>query len=178
MKEMSDTIERRPVQMSISQRYLLLVGTMIVFLLLRCGHNGGRNANALPSPTGRPAPLPTSSITLQVGAATYQPGSTMSVTIKNQNQQTISFFDHRTNCMVLLLEQQVANAWEPVASCKLMIATRIHTLNAGELLEVKLIAPGQWSTGRYRARIDYHVGSTMGNGTSTIAYSSTFRVCW
>ena len=170
--------KRRHVQISISQRYLLPVGTMIVFLLLRCGHSGESHANGLPSPTGPPATSPTSSMRLQVGAKRYQPGSTINVTIKNQNQQTISFVDHQTNCTVLLLERLVATSWKPVALCKLMIATRMHTLSAGEILEVKLIAPGQWPIGRYRARFEYRVGSTMGNGVTTIVSSNTFRVGW
>ena len=157
--------------MRISQRRFLLGGIVVMFLLIGCGSNAGSGAS--PSPTGMP---PTLAVTLQVGAASYQAGSLISVTIKNQSTQAIYFADHRTNCTVLLLERQVASSWEPVALCKLMIMTRLHSLKAGEVLEVKLTTSNQWATGIYRARLDYSFKSDSGVGASTIVYSSSFRL--
>ena len=142
-----------------------------MLLLIGCGSNAG--SGATPVPTGM---TPTPAVTLQVGAASYQPGSSISVTIKNQSTQAIYFADHRTNCTVLLLERQVASAWEPVAPCKLMIMTRLHSLKAGEPLEVKIVTSDQWPTGSYRARLDYSFKSDAGVGAPTIIYSSLFRV--
>lgn len=156
--------------MSLSRRFLLPVGIAILLLLSGCGSNTGNNA-ASPSPTP-----PTDSILLQVGATSYQQESTILVTIRNQSKQTISFADHQTNCTVLLLERQQANAWTPLAPCKLMIKTRLLSLKAGETLEVKLNAPGRWPAGLYRARLDYQMGPGPEAGTSHTAYSSTFPV--
>lgn len=156
--------------MRVSQRRFLLGGIIVVFLLVGCGNNAGSDAAA--SPTGMP---PTSSVTLQVGAASYPLGSTISVKIKNQSTQAIYFADHRTNCTVLLLERQVANSWEPVAPCKLMIMTRLHSLKTSDALEVKLTTTSQWATGLYRARLDYSFKSDTG-GAPTIVYSSSFHL--
>ena len=171
IKDGSDNTEKRSVQMCISQQCLLSVGIVLVFLLAGCGYN--QNSKALSSSTGVPV---TSSVTLQVGATSYGSGSTISVTIKSQSQQTISFVDHQTNCTVIQLERRGANSWEPVAPCMLKIMTRIHKLNVGESLEVKLAAPGQWPTGLYRARLDYGVRSETGGDMSTAVYSSEFHV--
>ncbi|GAC1348905.1 MAG: hypothetical protein NVSMB27_18390 [Ktedonobacteraceae bacterium] len=159
--------------MHIFQQRFLVGGIVVVFLLVGCGSNAG--SGATPTPTGKPTQQPpTLPVTLQVGAASYPLGSVISVTIKNQSGQTISFPDHRTNCTVLLLERQVASSWVPVAPCKLMIVTRIHSLNTGEVQEVKLITSNQWPAGLYRARLDYGVGP--GFGTPKIIYSSEFHV--
>jgi hypothetical protein len=141
---------------------------IIIFLLNGCGYNGGSSA-------AQPSPSPTASdaVILQVGAASYQATSTINVTILNQSSQTISFTDHQTNCTVLLLERQTANSWESVAPCKMMIKTNLHSLKAGETLEVKLNAPGQWAGGSYRARLDYSVGSSA---TLHTVYANAFQV--
>ncbi len=154
-----------------SQQHFLLGGIAVMFLLIGCGNNAGSGAS--PSPTGMP---PTLTITLQASAASYRPGSVISATIKNQSTQAIYFADHRTNCTVLLLERQVPSSWEPVALCKLMIMTRIHSLKAGEILEVKLTTSNQWATGIYRTRLDYSFKSDTGIGAPTIVYSSLFRL--
>lgn len=155
--------------MRVLQQYCLPVGIMVIFLLAGCGNNGVGGTGT--TPTQQP---PTSPITLQVGAARYQPGSTISVTIKNQSNQTVYFSDHKTNCTVLLLERQTANTWTPIAPCRLMIATRIHSLQAGDTLEVKFTTTSQWSTGSYHARLDYSDKAGIGNTVPTTVYSSTF----
>jgi hypothetical protein len=172
--------------MCISRQYLLPVGILVVFLLAGCGYNGeskgsppltgvpATSTTTSPPTSSPPTSPPTSSVALQLGASSYQSSSRISVTIKNQSQQMISFADHRTSCTVLLLERQVTTSWESVAPCKLMIATRIHTLNAGESLLVELAAPSQWPTGTYRARLDYGVGS--GSDMPIIVYASEFTV--
>ena len=160
--------------MRISQRRFLPGSIMVVFLLSGCGYNTG--SGAPPPSGGTPTPPPTSSVTLQVGATSYPLGSVISVTIKNKSGQTIFFADHLTNCTVLLLQRQVANSWEPVALCKLSIATHIHSLKAGESLEVKLTSSEQWPTGPYRARLDYGAGSQAGLGAPKTVYSSEFHV--
>jgi hypothetical protein len=154
--------------MRVLQRYCLPAGIMVIFLLAGCGYNAGGGTGTTPTQP------PTSPITLQVGSARYQPGSTISVTIKNQSNQTVYFTDHKTNCTVLLLERQTANTWEPVAPCRLMIATRIHSLQASDTLEVKLTTTNQWPTGSYHARLDYSNKAGVGNAVPTTVYSSTF----
>lgn len=160
--------------MYVSQRAFLPASILVVFLLSGCGYNAG--SGAPPPSSGTSALPPTPSVTLQVGATNYPLGSVISVTIKNQGGQAIFFADHLTNCTVLLLQRQTANSWEPVALCKLSIATHIHSLKASESLEVKLTSSDQWSAGSYRARLDYGVGSQEGLGAPTTVYSSEFHV--
>ena len=155
--------------MRISQQCFLPVGIVAVFLLAGCGHNAG--SGATPSPTGKPPTLP---VTLQVGATNYQRGSSIRVTIQNQSGQTIYFADHRTNCTVLLLERQTTGPWEPVASCKLMIATRLHSLKTGETSVITIITTDQWPTGHYHARLDYSFQQDAGVNGPTPVYSNMF----
>ncbi|MHB8600546.1 MAG: hypothetical protein ACYDER_27535 [Ktedonobacteraceae bacterium] len=157
--------------MRISQQCFLPVGIVIVFLLAGCGHYAG--SGATPSPTGKPPTLP---VTLQVGATGYERGSSISVTIQNRSGQTIYFADHRTNCTVLLLERQVNNSWEPIALCKLMLATRIHSLKTGETNTVTIVTTAQWSTGHYHARLDYSFNADAGVNGPTLVYSNMFTL--
>ena len=156
--------------MSLSRRVFLPVGIVILLLVSGCGSNAGNGA-ASPSPTP-----PADSVWLHVGATSYQQENTITVTIRNQSKQTISFADHQTNCTALLLEQQHATSWKSLAPCKLMTKTRLLSLKAGETLEVTLHAPGHWPAGLYRARLDYQMGQMPEAGTSHTAYSSTFPV--
>src|SRR6266700_7365165 len=116
--------ERRSALMCVSQRRFLLVGIVFVFLLVGCGQTTGSDATPPPTdvsvtstslqahttssstgtpatphstnvPAAKPAPLPpTFAVTLLLGAASYQRGGIIIVTIKNQSGQTISFADH------------------------------------------------------------------------------------
>lgn len=115
-------------------------------------------------------------VRLLPGALTYQTTSSIQVTITNQSTQTISFTDHRTNCTVLQLERRVARSWKPIAPCERMIATRLHTLEAGQKMEVALTAPGRWPEGIYRARLDYLIGSAGDSGTEKTIVSREFRI--
>jgi hypothetical protein len=170
------------VLMHVSQRCFLLGCIVVAFFLAGCAYNAESNATPPPTSTRSTSPTapiptaPTDSVTLQVGAASYQLGSDMSVTIKNQSRQAISFADSRTDCTVLLLERQGADSWEPVAPCARKFKPRLHSLKAGETLEVKFAISDQWPTGRYRARLDYYVGSEMKGGGATTVVSSVFRV--
>lgn len=168
MEDACSCDKRKAVLMRVLQQYYLPVGIMVLFLLAGCGNNAGGGTGTTPTQP------PTTPVTLQVGSARYQPGSTISVTIKNQSNQTVYFSDHKTNCTVLLLERQTANTWTPVAPCRLMIATRIHSLQAGDTLEVKLPTTSQWPTGSYHARLDYSDKAAIGNAAPTAVYSSTF----
>lgn len=184
-----------------SQRWLVPIGIMLMVLLIGCGHNDGSasgsgtggsptgsgngvtpTSNATPSgPASRPtqpsSQPPTSGVILQVGAASYTPGSTVHVTIKNQSNQAINFADHLTNCTVLTVQRQVGGSWQAMAPCRLEIMTRLHTLNAGASLDVSINTAGPWPAGVYRARLDFRSGSDIappgGGGT---VYSSEFSL--
>lgn len=160
---------REAHSMTIFQRRFLPVGAVVVFLLAGCGYSAG--SGVPPSPTGGPPTLP---VSLQAGAAMYQRGSPIRVMIKNLSGQTIYFADHRTNCTVLLMELQVADSWEPVAPCRLMIATHIHALPTGETSVITITPSNQWPVGHYRARLDYSLKSGAGLGTLTPVYSNMF----
>jgi sarcosine oxidase gamma subunit len=78
---------------------------------------------------------------------------------------------------VLRLERQAAHAWELVAACQRMLATRVHTLPAGQSRDVLLTAPGQWPQGVYRARLDYTLPATEGSAAAQkTSVSCTFRI--
>lgn len=159
--------------MRVSHRHFLFGSIAVVLLLVGCGSNTGAGGST-PPPTGVPTRPPTRPVVLEVGAASYSPGSVVSILIKNQGQQPIFFADHRTNCTVLLVERLVGSSWQALAPCRLMIATRVHSLQAGATLEVKLSTSNQWPAGRYHARLDYGIGSQTGLSTPTAVYSSEF----
>lgn len=164
--------ERKVVLMHLSQRCFLSTALVFVVLLVGCGHSAGSaGSGATPSSTGKPPTLP---VILQVGAASYSRGSSISVTIQNQSEHTISFADHRTNCSVLLLERQTSGSWVPVAPCKLMLATRLHFLPSGETSVITIITSDQWPAGYYHARLDYGFQSDSGMHGLTPVYSQQF----
>jgi hypothetical protein len=90
-------------------------------------------------------PASTGSVTLRTDAPTYRTGDAISVTLSNQSLQTILFPDHLTNCTVVLLQRQVNESWESNNVCKLMIVTRMHSLDAGNSLTVRLGSTVQWN---------------------------------
>ncbi len=162
--------------MHLFRRPMLSVGIIVLLFLKGCGYSGGSGDTP---PATSPSVPPTDLVVLLVGAASYQAGETVRVTISNQGKHTISFPDHKTNCTVLLFEHQVDSSWEAVAPCKLMIMTRLHSLQAGATLDVALVPSPGWPAGTYRAKLDYSVQSRVpnkGSGTPKTVYSSEFRV--
>ena len=157
--------------MFIPHKRFLPAGFILVLLMAACGHNA--SGGATPSPTEKPPTLP---VTLHVVATGYSQGSTISVTIQNQSGQTIYFADHRTNCTVLLLERQVNGTWEPVAPCKLMLATHIHSLKTGESSTIPITTTTQWLTGHYQARLDYNFKADADVNGPTPVYSNMFTL--
>src|SRR5438128_1298855 len=142
-------------------RLLVIVSIFVALALLAdCGQNSsntGAQADAHePSPTPAATTAttaPTNAVTLHVGAAVYHTNDTIEVILSNASNSTIFFSDHLTNCTVIQLQRQVNGSWEAVNKCLLMIATRLHTLDAGQSLTVKLIpsANRPWSVGLYQA---------------------------
>ena len=151
---------------------LLLVSTSLV----GCGTNA-TNGTAVPATltTASPSPASTGSVTVGADAPTYKIGDAIAVTLSNQSLQTILFPDHLTYCTVVLLQRQVNESWESINLCKLMIVTRMHSLDAGHILMVKLVAPpNQWMPGLYRVKLSYGM-SQQSNHLITI-YSAVFQV--
>src|SRR5947209_9853276 len=140
------------------QRMLVITGIfMLLALLADCGQNssstGAQADGNKPSPNPAATTAPTNAVTLHVGAASYHANDTIEVTLSNASTSTIFFPDHLTNCTVIQLQRQVNGSWETVNKCLLMIATRLHTLDAGQSLSVKLVpsANRPWSVGLYQA---------------------------
>ena len=162
--------------MHLFRQQMLAVGIIVLLFLEGCGYNGG-SGDTPPAPS--PSVPPTGLVVLHVGATSYQAGETVRVTIRNQGTHTISFSDHKSNCTVLLFEHQVGSSWEAVAPCKLMIMTRLHSLQAGATLDVALVPSLGWPAGTYRAKLDYSAQSSVPNassGSQKTVYSSEFRV--
>jgi hypothetical protein len=171
--------------MRIHRLFLIAGVIMIAAQLTGCGQNvstgGGTNATPtnVPSPTVTNTPLPTASngpVTLRVGATTYHPTDTISVTLSNQSTRAIYFPDHLTNCTVILLQHQVNEGWQNINMCKLMTLTSLHKLEAGKSLMVDLTSPSSpWAVGLSRATLRYGTSQTFG-GLATTLYSAGFQV--
>ena len=180
-------------------RLLIIFSALtVVAVLAGCGLNTTTNATGLSTTTAEPSstaatkasPMTTSSsisavrtgpVTLYVGAQFYRTGDTISVTLSNQSNQTIYFPDHLTNCTVILLQRQkvqsvvAANGQAIIDACRLAIATRMHSLGAGQRLVVRLAAPlDGWPPGFYRATLSYRM--SLNGGPSTTIRSAVFTV--
>jgi hypothetical protein len=170
---------------------LITFGTITVLVLLAgCGPNTSTGATSLPTTTIGPSTTATSAstqavrtgpVTLHTDAPFYRTGDTISVILSNQSSQTIYFPDHLTNCTVILLQRQKVqplageNGQAGINPCRLGIATRIHSLDAGQRLVVRLVAPfNGWLTGFYRATLSYR--TPLNAGPSTTIYSAAFTV--
>ena len=172
-------------------RLLITCGTMTVLAFLAgCGPNTSNGATGLPTTTTVPSTTATSTstqavrmgpVTLHTDAPFYRTGDTISVTLSNQSSQTIYFPDHLTNCTVILLQRQKVqpladeNGQAGINPCRLGIATRIHSLGAGQRLVVSLVAPSNgWLTGIYRATLSYR--TSLNAGPEMTIYSAAFTV--
>lgn len=170
---------------------LITFGTITVLALLAgCGPNTTNGTTSLPTTTTGPSTTATSDstqavrtgpVTLHTDAPFYRTGDTISVTLSNQSSQTIYFPDHLTNCTIILLQRQKVqplageNGQAGINPCRLGIATRIHSLDAGQRLVVRLVAPfNGWLTGIYRATLSYR--TSLNAGPSTTIYSAAFTV--
>jgi hypothetical protein len=137
---------------------LLIVCILLALTMLEgCGHNATTGASVAPTMTAEPSrPAGSGFVTLRTDASTYRTSDAISVTVSNQRAQTIQFLDHLTDCTVVLMQRNVNGSWESINLCKLMIVTRVHTLEPGQSLAVKLVAPAnQWLPGLYRISFSY-----------------------
>jgi len=149
---------------------IIIVAITAIVLFSACGQPQAETGNA-PMPTATNGP-----VTLEVAATSYHTNDTISVTLKNQETQTIYFIDHLTNCTVLLLQRQVNGNWIDVNICESSGHSTWHTLDAGQTLNVKLTPPpnSSWSTGLYRATLSYRLGQEY--TALTAIYSAGFQV--
>jgi hypothetical protein len=149
---------------------LLLIVCLLLILtsLVGCGYNATNGAAV-------PPPASTGSVTVGADAPTYRTGDAIAVTLSNQSLQTILFPDHLTYCTVVLLQRQVNESWESINLCKLMMVTRMHSLDAGHSLRVRLAATSnQWAPGLYRVKLSY--GAPQQSSHSITIYSAVFQV--
>jgi hypothetical protein len=170
-------------------RVLLIMGLMLIpALLAGCGQQsssgGGTNATPtltpVPSPAVTKPPFPTATtgvVSLRVGAMSYYPTETISVTLSNQSTQAIYFPDHLTNCTVIQLQRQVHGTWKDVNACLLLTPTRLHRLDASKSLTVALVsrAARPWAVGLYHATLRYNTAQPFGVLTMTID-SARFQI--
>lgn len=118
---------------------------------------------------------PTNGVRVTLDKAGYSAGGTAVVTIANGLTATISTTDHKTNCSIVQLEQLVGGAWQAVAPCRSMMATRIVDLASGSTTTQQIGIP-QGQPGTYRVSFVYSIGGGDAAGQSTTIYSSTFTV--
>ncbi|HLX59405.1 MAG TPA: hypothetical protein VKR83_20495 [Ktedonobacteraceae bacterium] len=172
-------------------RSLIIFGTIAAMvLLIGCGQptttgtTGLFTATTTPSPKATYTPTRTANtgpVTLHVDAQSYRSNDTITVTLNNQSNQTIYFPDHLTNCSVILLlrlpvQPLNSDSGQAVINpCRTEIATRIHSLPAGQNLVVKLIAPATgWPSGLYRAALSYFTSLSL--KAPTTIYTTAFTV--
>ena len=156
---------------------LLMIGLLLVLTpLTGCGSNATTGTAVSPAASMAPSPpARTGSVTVGVDAATYRTGDAIAVTLSNHSRQSILFPDHLTSCTVVLLQRQVNASWESISLCMLMMVTRMHALDAGHSLTVRLPAPSnQWLPGLYRVQLSY-AASGQANHVITIS-SAIFQV--
>src|SRR6266699_1443888 len=111
---------------------LLLIVCLLLSLtsLMGCGSNTTTGTAVSPAASMAPSsPARTGSVTVGADAAIYRSGDAMAVTLSNRSRQSILFPDHLTYCTVVLLQRQVNASWESISLCKLMIVTRMHSLD-------------------------------------------------
>ena len=166
---------------------LIVFGTIAaMILLIGCGQStttgttGLSTATPTPSPRATNAPTRTANtgqVTLHVDAPSYRTNDTISVTLNNQSNQSISFPDHLTNCSVILLQRlpvqtlSADNGQTVISPCRLEIVTRIHSLGAGQSLVVRLIAPSNgWVPGLYHATLSYFTSLNKPTAIYTAAF--------
>jgi len=172
-----------------SYQLLIVFGTIAAMILLTgCGTSTTTGTTGLNTVTVAPTlratnalthTINTGKVTLYLNASSYQSKDMISVTLKNQSNQTIYFPDHLTDCSVILLlrlkVQPLAsdNGQAAINSCKTAIVTRMHSLAAGQTLIIRLIAPsGGWVQGLYRATLSYSTSFER----PTAIYSPAFSV--
>src|SRR5258706_9440903 len=157
---------------------LLLVVCLLLCLITLMGCGSNATTGTAVSPAASMAPSPPArigSVTVGADAATFRTGDAIAVTLSNHSRQSILFLDHLTSCTVVLLQRQVNASWESISLCKLMIVTRMHALDAGHRLTVRLAAPSnQWLPGLYRVQLSY-AASGQANHVVTV-YSAVFQV--
>jgi hypothetical protein len=145
------------------------------FVVTGCGlTSAGNGASA----TGGQTPQPTATsgqVTVSVGAASYASTSTVQVTITNGSSAPIYFADHNTSCTVIELQRQTGGSWSTANPCKLAIATREHSLDAGKTMSVSLTPGNGWAAGTYRATLQYWTGAHF-SGQNSAAYSAGFQI--
>ena len=157
---------------------LLLIVSLLLSLtsLMGCGSNTTTDTAVSPAASMAPSSLArTGSVTVGADAATYRSGDAIAVTLSNQSMKSILFPDHLTSCTVVLLQRQANASWESISLCTLMIVTRMHSLDAGHSLMVRLVAPPkQWMPVLYRVKLSYGT-SQQSNQLITIS-SAVFHV--
>jgi hypothetical protein len=183
------SVKKRSVAL-MRRRYLLIIGMITaVALCSGCGPYTPHGSNALPLTKAKPSPIqikprptatrgvahtvPNGSVKLLIDAPVHLPGDTISLTVINSSDQSIFFPDHLTNCTVILL-QELGPSPQTVNLCKLMTPTGFYSLDVGQNLAVRLVAPPHgWMPGLYVAALSY--GTSLSSLQTTIS-SEEFQV--
>lgn len=127
--------------------------------------------------TAPPQGTPGQGVIVQISASRYGPHDAIMVTIFNHTTQTIFFRNHQTECTVVLLQLQAGSIWQSVAPCKLMIVTKLFSLDASKSLNLSLRPPpAGWSAGTYRVAFHYGSKTPVSPTASLNVFSPLFQV--
>ena len=182
---------------------IVFLSLVLSLFLAGCGYNGVSTAGSSPTtrttgvaatptvvtrltpggpgatstPTIPPQGTPGQGVTVQTSTSLYRPGDPIVITVSNQTAQTILFANHQTNCTVVLLQLQTGSSWQSVATCKLMIVTKLFPLNAGQRMSISLKpSSAAWSAGTYRVAFRYESKTPTGPGSFRDTFSPLFQV--
>lgn len=97
----------------------------------------------------------TGGLVISTDSDTYNIGDTIIVTLTNQGSQSITVYDHLTNCSVIQLQRQEDGTWKDVYPCNRLIATFPHDVEPGQSLAVEFDS-SSYDPGLYRATESSH----------------------
>lgn len=148
------------------------------------GGAASATATRAPASTGGAAGRPA----LILGAARFGPADDISVIVRNDASATIYAEARFTDCSIIVIEQDVANGWQPVNLCAdgaphptvAQLAPGAQTAldlapsaaSSGALAS----SSGQWPAGTYRAALTYTTSPTAAFSAGATVYSATFVV--
>jgi hypothetical protein len=145
--------------------------------------------SATPEPgggSGSPVPVAVGKVTVKVGAASYQAGAVISVTVANGLDRAIYTEDFKTVCSIFILQRSDSGVWADITGCKLGRPTMTVTVAPGLGRSAQLdpnsfhLTGGRtgpaFGAGTYRVKFTYRLDPEVGGEDPFVAYSAEFAI--
>jgi hypothetical protein len=137
---------------------------------------------------GVPATVQPGQVTVEMSATSYAEGEAIQGTVANGLEDTIYTEDMKSDCSIVILEQQAGEAWQPIPGCAMERAPLILALDPGHGRVVTLDplsihfkdgsasqAPA-FEAGTYRIRFTYRLEPGPEGEEPLEAFSDTFTI--